>query len=215
MKSAGIGVAFLLLLSAGICWGQTPDPNNSANSKPAPAAQNAPATQNASGPNGAAQTAPVQGAPAQAGVAKTDASATASEKKKPKKVWTNDEISSVRSSGGGVSVVGDGRSSRPTYGSASTDSDDERQVQIENYRDQIQQIRSEIDAVDNRIAQLKNFKADNSSPSGGINISHGYNMVPVEDQVKQLEERKKKLEAKIEDVEDQARKNGIDPGELR
>jgi len=40
-------------------------------------------------------------------------------------------------------------------------------------------------------------------------------MVPVEEQVKQLQEKKKKLEAKIEDVEVEARKNGVDPGELR
>jgi uncharacterized protein (UPF0335 family) len=40
-------------------------------------------------------------------------------------------------------------------------------------------------------------------------------MVPVEDQVKQLEAKKKKLEAQIEDVESEARKNGIDPGKLR
>ena len=69
--------------------------------------------------------------------------------------------------------------------------------------------------MDKRIAQLKNFKGENTSPSGGININQGYNMVPVEDQVKQLEEKKKQLEAKIEDTENEARKNGIDPGDLR
>ena len=40
-------------------------------------------------------------------------------------------------------------------------------------------------------------------------------MVPVEEQVKQLEEKKRKLEAKIEDVEVEAMKNGVAPGELR
>jgi uncharacterized protein (UPF0335 family) len=40
-------------------------------------------------------------------------------------------------------------------------------------------------------------------------------MVPVEEQVKRFEERKKKLRAKIDDVEVEAKKNGIDPGELR
>jgi len=62
---------------------------------------------------------------------------------------------------------------------------------------------------------LKGFKGENTSPSAGINLNQGYNMVPVEEQVKQLEEKKKKLEAKIEDVEVQAGKNGVDPGELR
>jgi hypothetical protein len=138
------------------------------------------------------------------------------EKKKPKKVWTNDEIGSVK---GGVSVVGDGNSSSAKGGGqkpvASSDADDARQKQIENYRDQIKQYRAQIDSIDARIAQLKNFKGDNTSPSGGININQGYNMVPIEDQVKQLEDKKKQLQGKIDDTEIDARKNGIDPGDLR
>ena len=86
---------------------------------------------------------------------------------------------------------------------------------VRNYRDQIRQLRDQIAAADRRIEQFKGFKGENTSPSGGININQGYNMVPVEEQVKQLEEKKKKLEAKIEDVEVEAGKNGVDPGELR
>ncbi|HUN61472.1 MAG TPA: hypothetical protein VMU53_05770, partial [Candidatus Sulfotelmatobacter sp.] len=66
-----------------------------------------------------------------------------------------------------------------------------------------------------RIAQLKNFKADNTTPSGGINLHQGYDTVPLEDQVKQLEEKKAKLQANLDDTEAEARKNGIEPGELR
>jgi uncharacterized protein (UPF0335 family) len=37
----------------------------------------------------------------------------------------------------------------------------------------------------------------------------------LEDQIKQLEEKKKKLQGQIDDLENEARKNGIDPGKLR
>jgi hypothetical protein len=144
--------------------------------------------------------------------AATDASA---QKKKPKKIWTNEEIGSVR---GDISVVGDGNSSpsksadkRPSAGGAG----DGHQQQIHGYRDRIQECQSQIDAIDKRIAQLKNFKAENTAASGGINPSQGYNMVPLEDQVKQLEEKKKQLQSKIDDTEIEARKNGIDSGDLR
>jgi len=140
---------------------------------------------------------------------------TSPEKKKTKKVWTNDEIGSVK---GGVSVVGDGDSSsaKPEDKQPSSGSGDQaRQKQIENYRNQIQQYQAQIDSIDKRIAQLKDFKGENTSPSGGININQGYNMVPVEDQVKQLEDKKKQLQAKIEDTENEARKNGIESGDLR
>jgi uncharacterized protein (DUF342 family) len=138
------------------------------------------------------------------------------EKKKPKKVWTNEEVGSLR---GGVSVVGDGDSPAKKGGDservASTGGDEARQRQIQNYRKQIQQLRAQIDAADKRIVQLRNFKADGTDASSGINPNRGYNMVPLEEQVKQLEDKKKQLQAKIDDVENDARKNGIEPGELR
>jgi hypothetical protein len=156
------------------------------------------------------------GTPAKPADPQTQGTASTAQKK-PKKVWTNDEIGSVK---GDISVVGD-PSARSTPGQRKTGSpsggsmDQGRRAQIENYRNQIQQYQSRIDAIDQRIAQLKNFKADNSSPSGGININEGYNMVPIEDQVKQLEAKKKELQAKIEDTENEARKNGIESGDLR
>jgi len=154
-------------------------------------------------------------APKAAAPADNSPSGTSSEKKKPKKVWTNEEVGSLSSP---ISVVGDAKSSpaaeekKPVESSAG---DSARQRQIEQYRNQIQQIRAQMDAIDKRIDQLKNFKGENSNPSGGININQGYNMVPLEDQVKQLEEKKRQFAAKIDDLELQARKNGIDSGDLR
>ena len=140
----------------------------------------------------------------------------APEKKKPKKVWTNDEIAKVS---GGVSVVGDADaatadSKKKSDRSHAEPQDQARQRQIAEYRKQLRQLQAQIDAIDKRISQLKNFKGDNSS-SGGININQSYNMVPVEDQVKQLEEKKKQLQAKMDDVESEAHKNGITSDDLR
>jgi hypothetical protein len=90
-----------------------------------------------------------------------------------------------------------------------------RQGKIQRYRAAIAELRKKIDAGDQRIAQYKNFKADDSSPNGGINPHKGYSMVPLEEQVKQLEEKKKQMLASIEELENQAKKEGIEPGELR
>ena len=192
MKSSGVGLIGVLFLATLPLCAQAPDAG--------------------SGSANAAKPATVPPA------AQTDASATSTEKKKPKKVWTNDEIGSVK---GSVSVVGDEKRNKSNPNAAPPTAQDrdaskgDHQQQAENYRNQIAGLRSQIDAIDQRIAQLKSFKGENTTPTGGININQGYNMVPVEDQVKQLEERKKKLQANIEDVENDARKNGIDPGELR
>jgi hypothetical protein len=163
-----------------------------------------------------------------AGSAKTESTGAATTQKssadgkKPKKVWTNDELGTVK---GAVSVVGDTnsaagetstkKSSDPVDGPAPQENKDARQKQVEAYRGQIRQLQSQIDAADKRIAQLRNFKGENTSPAGGINPNQGYNMVPIEDQVRQLEDKKKLAQAKIDDLESDARRNGIEPGELR
>ena len=201
MRYGNVGLGLILLFAASGCPAQSQDQSQDKNSGTA-------AT------NTAKPVAPADSAPAN----------PPAEKKKPKKVWTNDEIGSV---GGTVSVVGESTASSSTGSSSSgqnkkkpepdanAPADDARQRLIDNYRKQIAEIHSEMDSTDDRIAQLKNFKAQNTDPSGGINPTQGYNMVPLEDQVKQLEEKKKKLDSKISDIELEAEKNGIEPGDLR
>jgi len=137
---------------------------------------------------------------------------SAPEKKKSKKVWTNDEIAKT----GGVSVVGEpGAQRTETNKKPVNPKDDPRQRQIDEYKNQLSKLQSQIDAIDKRINQLKNFNGENSSPSGGININQGYDMVPVPDQIKQLEAKKKQLRANMDDLETDAHKNGITADDLR
>jgi hypothetical protein len=137
-------------------------------------------------------------------------------KTKPRKVWTNDEISNVGGDGA-ISVVGKTGDLNPSSNNfqKSASGSGARDKQAAAYRDRLHQLNNELEATDKKISQLRNFKADNTSPSGGINMNHGYSMTPVEDQVKQLEEKKKQIQAQIDAVDDQARKNGFEPGQLR
>ena len=189
LKSAGLG--FLLMAVATVCPAQTQD----AASKDA-TVNKPPASSDKVPPKQDAQAAP--------------------EIKKPKKVWTNDEVMQLP---GKVSVVGQPKKGEDSwqgtreYSSANKGGD--RDAQVESYREQIAERQRQIDAADQRIAQLKGFKGENSSPTGGINPNQGYNMVPIEDQIKQLEAKKKQLQGQIDDLENEARRNGIDPGKLR
>ena len=202
----------LILFSAFTCAAQSTGPGASAPSEPSkPSAQS-----QSSAP--AASQAPASAANAAA--PKDESSDKDQTKKKPKKVWTNEEMSALR---GKISVVGD-----PELANASSesrkwnnDSDSgngnnlEREKAIANYREQLRQLREQQDGIDKKIADFRNFKADNASPSGGINVRNRYTMTPAEDQIRQLEDRKKQIQAKIDATEDEARKNGIEPGELR
>ena len=183
--------AAFLLFAAIACWAQK---------------QNPPAGTPSPSPD-----APPSNSKRQAATGNPRQTAADGEKKKPKKIWTNDELGSVSSP---VNVVGEASASSGGVKTSSARPREARQQMIESYRSEIRQAQEQIDAADKRIAQLKNFKADNTNPSGGINPNQGYSMVPLEEQVRQLED-KKKLQSKIDEIENDARKNGIEPGELR
>jgi hypothetical protein len=139
-------------------------------------------------------------------------------KTKPKKVWTNEEVSNVGGDGA-ISVVGKAGSgdSNPSSNNLQKSAPGlgARDKQAAAYRDRLHQLNNQLETIDKKISQLRNFKADNTSPSGGIDMNRGYYMTPVEDQVKSLEEKRKQIRAQISAVEDQARKSGFEPGQLR
>jgi len=139
--------------------------------------------------------------------------------KKPKKVWTNESMGTLS---GPISVVGDLPPDKPAAKPASaedkksgTPANATHSAAVRKYRDEIAHLTTQIGLADARISQMKNFKATNAAPSGGLDPHKGYTMLPPEEQIKQLEVKKKQLQAKIDDLELQAEKEGIDPGELR
>jgi hypothetical protein len=213
MRSLILASVFILF-SAFTCTAQSTGSGAPPSSEPAkPAAQAQP-------PAPAAPQAQTSPSDTNAAAPKEQASDKDATKKKLKKIWTNEDMSSVR---GTISIVGD-----PAKANASSDSrkakndsdagngdDLEREKVVANYREQLRQLREQQDDIDKKIADYRNFKADNASPSGGINVHNRYSMAPSEDQVRQLEEKKKQIQAKIDAIEEEARKNGIEPGELR
>jgi hypothetical protein len=154
---------------------------------------------------------PAHAAPQTASRDATAAGAAASDetKKKAKKVWTNEEMSSV---GGNISVVGDSWQAHHTEGTTNSTSGNNAQ-RMAAYRKQILQYQRQMDALDKQIADFRNFKPDNST--GGIDPHGRYTMTSAEDRIKQLEDKKKQIQAKIDAIEEAARKEGIEPGQLR
>lgn len=139
--------------------------------------------------------------------------------KKPKKVWTNESVGTLN---GPISVVGDASPDKAAAKPASAEAKKSsapvnalHSAVVRRYRDEITQLKTQIGLADARISQMKNFKANVAAPSGGLDPNKGYTMLPPEEQIKQLEAKKKQLQAKIDDLELQAEKEGIDPGELR
>jgi len=142
--------------------------------------------------------------------AQSQTAAPPADAKKPKKVWTNDNLSGAS---GTVSVVGDPKNTpkaKPT-------SDKPADAQfIANVRKQIDKYQEQIADVDKQLVDLKNFsEGEPNTSAGGIKLNKGYNREPIEVQIRTLQDQKKDLQSKIDALLDEARKKGVEPGQLR
>ena len=128
----------------------------------------------------------------------------AKDKKKPKKVWGNEEVSSIS---GGVSVVGDSSSSNSskqnsqTSWSSPSSSSSSVSYEVTSYRDRLAPLHSQIENIN---AQIRDYKT-----------SKGYISENVQQIVPILEARRAKLQSQVDAIEEEARQHGISPGQLR
>jgi chaperonin cofactor prefoldin len=131
------------------------------------------------------------------------------EPKKPKKVWTNDNLSDAN---GAVSVVGNSKAGSKTKSNTSKLSD----AQLVSLRKQLEKLQAQMADADKQIVELTNFsKGEPAKSAGGIKLGKGYNREPIEVQIRALQEKKKDLQSKMDALLDEARKKGIEPGQLR
>jgi hypothetical protein len=149
-----------------------------------------------------------QGSSAPAPPVTSQDSAPPAETKKPKKVWTNENLSGAN---GAVSVVGDPKnkprpaSSRPANAQY-----------VASVRKQLDKLQGEIAGIDKQLVDLKNFSAGEPSTSAsGIKLNKSYEREPIEVQMRALQDKKKDLESKIDALLDEARKKGVESSELR
>ena len=125
----------------------------------------------------------------------------------PKKIWTNDDLHK----NGGVSVVGD--NGNKNYHVTSSETADPGT--ISRIRKDLERLTAQLDDTNKKLADLKRFQAGEEVHGGERQINKGLNRVPVDQQILRLQASKKKLEVEIGDLLDEARKKGIDPGQLR
>jgi len=128
---------------------------------------------------------------------------------KPAKVWTNDEIDVLRNDHS-VSTVGTGVSPKSASVAARPKTPGKDPAW---YRRQLRPLQADIDKLDGQIAKMKAFL---SGEYVGDPPTIRHQMVPSpQEQLKQMEAKRQADAAKIDDLLDQARHDGIEPGALR
>ena len=135
-------------------------------------------------------------------------SSAAAETKKPKKVWTNENISDAN---GTVSVVGDPKNKPKPALSKPFDAQ-----YVASVRKQLDKLQAQIDDIDKQLADLKNFSEGKPSTSAsGMKLNKGYEREPIEVQIRALQAKKKDLESRVDTLLDEARKKGVESSQLR
>jgi hypothetical protein len=128
---------------------------------------------------------------------------------KPAKVWTNDDINGLRTTGS-VSVVGNDAGEKKTGASSQSTSYEKEPAW---YRKQLAPLQADVEKLDIQIAKLQEFiKGGNVGEAQPFNYHLPGNP---QDQLNQLEKKRQLDAAKIGDLVDRARHNGIEPGALR
>jgi peptidoglycan hydrolase CwlO-like protein len=132
------------------------------------------------------------------------------ESKKTKKVWTNDNLSDAN---GAVSVVGNSKPASNTKLHPAKPADAQY---IASVRKQLDKLNGQLTDTDKQIADLTNFsKGEPPTSASGMKVGKGYNRDPIDVQIHALQEKKKDLQSRIDALLDEARKKGVEPGQLR
>jgi chaperonin cofactor prefoldin len=137
-------------------------------------------------------------------------SSASTDAKKPKKVWTNEDISKSTNRD---SVMGDGKDKdKPKQAAPRT----ANAQYVASIRKQLEKLQRQLEDVDKQITDLKNFNAgEPSTTASGVKLNKSYQREPIEVQIRALQDQKKDLQSKIDALYDEARKKGVEPGELR
>lgn len=161
------------------------------------------------------------------------ATSGATAKPKPKKVWTNEDMSEVT---GTISVVGTAQQKPTTapsrissmqpavptapnsrQGAAPKSGENEVDPKtLAQVKQEVQKMQAGIDQLDKQIEQLKGLSRGDSKNAGGLNAdTWSYSTATIPDQIKTLESKRNALQTSLDHLMDAARASGIEPGQLR
>jgi uncharacterized protein YukE len=135
---------------------------------------------------------------------KDPSAATTAPKPKAKKVWTNDDMGDVHQSSA-VSVVGTQKKNnqQPNYDSPPPG---QSEYMVKMYRQQIDQLQAQADAIDKQIANLQDAKNGKSVDSSRTYDPWGGKQGDWNSQVAQLEKNRDNILKQIDSVQDMIKK---------
>jgi hypothetical protein len=129
--------------------------------------------------------------------------------KKTRKVWTNEDLDRAHDGGSAAGAAKNAGKPGATAGKAADAG------YAANVRKQLEKLQGQMIDADKQIAKLKDFNSGEPVGTNQRQLHKGYNSEPVSLQIQALEAKKIAMQAKIDALLDEARKKGIEPGQLR
>lgn len=83
------------------------------------------------------------------------------------------------------------------------------------YRERAASLRAELDRIDGEIRRLRDFKSNPYSGQGGLTLGKENLSLTPENEIEQLQRRRRQVQQELDDLEAQARRNGFSPGTTR
>lgn len=123
---------------------------------------------------------------------------------KPKKVWTNDDVAAT-----------DAPIAPKAKPSSNAKVPDSNEKLAHELRARIEKLEAQMKDTDSQLTELQNFQAGEGSGNAGRDPRKGYNRTPIPEQIEKLKQKKAQIQQQIEVAYDEARKKGIQPGQLR
>ena len=137
--------------------------------------------------------------------AATPASPSSSTPAPPKKVWTNDDIPSTKGNA----------ADKKNANFRIIPAQNVDPATVDRIRKSLEKLQAQLDDVNKKLKSYKEFQSGEPVSTDARELNKGISRTPVDQQLAQLEDKKKQLETQIGDLNDEARKKGIDPGQLR
>jgi peptidoglycan hydrolase CwlO-like protein len=180
----------LTLCAAFTCFAQSQSTSSSPQQNP-PAAQQ-----------------PAQVDPSSSPAPASSSAGSPSDSAKPKRVWTDDDFSHARKLPG---TANSKPFSKPQPGAKPADA-----AYISKTKKQLEKLQADISDLDKQIDQLRRFnEGETVGSSGAVKLTKSFSRDPIPVQIQELQDKKKQLEDQIDALLDEARKKGVEPGQLR
>lgn len=139
--------------------------------------------------------------------------------KKEKKVWTNEDLEALRATvplsapGPGAAVPAAAAPAEGAAAAAATPAGTGEAYSRQNdpawYRQRAASLRGELDRIDSEIRRLQNFKSNPSSGTTGLALGKDNLSLTPENQIEQLEARRRQVQQEFDDLEAEARRKGF------